>query len=54
MTKEDVEKTATSIHGLLRMLSRRFYRVYLNKADVAARYKGCQGFCRGSSEQRPW
>lgn len=34
MTKEDVEKIATSIHGLFKDVEQKVYRVYLNKADV--------------------
>lgn len=34
VTKEDVEKIATSIHGLFKDVEQKVYRVYLNKADV--------------------
>ena len=34
VTAEDLEKIATSIHGLYKNVDHKVYRVYLNKADV--------------------
>ena len=34
VTAEDIEKIATSIHGLYKNVDHKIYRVYLNKADV--------------------
>lgn len=34
VTAEDIEKIATSIHGLYKNVEQKVYRVYLNKADV--------------------
>ena len=34
VTAEDIEKIATSVHGLYKNVDHKVYRVYLNKADV--------------------
>ena len=34
VTAEDIEKIATSVHGLYKNVDHKIYRVYLNKADV--------------------
>ena len=34
VTPEDIEKIATSVHGLYKNVDHKVYRVYLNKADV--------------------
>ena len=34
VTEEDIEKIATSVHGLYKNVDHKVYRVYLNKADV--------------------
>lgn len=34
VTEEDIEKIATSVHGLYKNVEHKVYRVYLNKADV--------------------
>ena len=34
ITAEDIEKIATSVHGLYKNVDHKVYRVYLNKADV--------------------
>ena len=34
VTEEDIEKIATSVHGLYKNVDHKVYRVYLNKADI--------------------
>ena len=34
VTAEDIEKIATSVHGLYKNVDHKVYRVYLNKADI--------------------
>lgn len=34
VTPEDIEKIATSVHGLYKNVDHKVYRVYLNKADI--------------------
>lgn len=34
VTAEDIEKIATSVHGLYKNVDHKIYRIYLNKADV--------------------
>ena len=51
VTAEDIEKIATSVHGLYKNVDHKVYRVYLNKADVLPDPKPAEQIVKNLAKQ---